>query len=796
MRLSRFSSWIPAFVVILVLVFSATPAQPLSGSALVAGPPPAPDQRLALPHLPAAATAGSFASQTLADTDFKAWSAGVYQFVADNNWEIGLVNGGQETRLTTHGAMDIHPRVNRGGTKIAFASNRTGVYQIYTMNLDGSGLKQLTFTNADNGNPAWSQDSRRIAFESYRDGQAEIYVMDADGANQTRLTAADGPDTHPTWSPDGAQIAFSSVRTGGYRIWIMQADGSGARQVTTQAYSLYPAWSPDGLELAYSCDNDGDGWLEAWRIRTDGTAAEQFYRGLHTPPYYNDVWVRGWAPDGQGVALTLVEMVYYAGKWYWTTGRLYVANNYQVTVILSGTDAGWNPDFQTKDLQPPTATLQPVPELQPAGPLRVRSDILQDNGTAGAVSDGAYLEFQYRTGDAPWQTETWHWSMISYSGYYYHDFFGVAGSTIAFRFRARDNAYNQSAWYPSDAGASVMLYSRKLEGQVREARGTPSPGAALTSDLPMLGATQTDSGGRYTRYSLVDATHILTITQTGYGALPATQAWLLEDMDAVHILPPRQDLIVNGHFESALGPAWQTGGVVGVGNFAAHSGFGGAHLGSTDWGYSDPGSGVLTQTLTLPEDVHAPTLSVLFRREWGLMEDIFRIAVQDAAATTTLLEVNSSTGVTETMSGDWMHAWFDMDAWRGQTITVTLSLLEVDDGVSSEVHVDEVTLGAWESPQVSAVTPGSIEVGTTGPITVTGGNYMPAAEVRFGSTPASAVAWVDAWTLRVTPPATLAHGVYDVVVSNPGGAFGVLFGGLRVGFQTYLPVALRSHRSW
>ncbi len=213
MRLSHLFR--PLAVFSLLLVIALIPAQRLSGvTPTAAALLPPPDQRERLPRLPEfAAVATGIEPLRNAGSALPWWAAGVYQFATESNWEIALVNEGQETRLTYHGAMDIHPRLNRGATKIVFASNRTGDYQIYTMNLDGSGVTQLTFIGAPNVNPAWSPDGSKIAFESYRDGQAEIYVMDTNGANQRRLTWAEGPDTHPTWSPDGTHIAFSSGRT-------------------------------------------------------------------------------------------------------------------------------------------------------------------------------------------------------------------------------------------------------------------------------------------------------------------------------------------------------------------------------------------------------------------------------------------------------------------------------------------------------------------------------------------------------------------------------------------------------
>ena len=69
--------------------------------------------------------------------------------------------------------------------------------------------------------PVWSPDGKRIAFTSNRDGNYEIYVMNADGSGPKNLTNHKGWDNFATWSPDGKRLAFVSNRDGGHDVYVM-----------------------------------------------------------------------------------------------------------------------------------------------------------------------------------------------------------------------------------------------------------------------------------------------------------------------------------------------------------------------------------------------------------------------------------------------------------------------------------------------------------------------------------------------------------------------------------------------
>src|SRR5882724_6665419 len=74
-------------------------------------------------------------------------------------------------------AMPSSSSVSSGHGKILFSSDRDGNWDIYTMNVDGSNIVNLTHNPAEDQGPVWSPDGTKIAFVSKRDGREDIFVM-------------------------------------------------------------------------------------------------------------------------------------------------------------------------------------------------------------------------------------------------------------------------------------------------------------------------------------------------------------------------------------------------------------------------------------------------------------------------------------------------------------------------------------------------------------------------------------------------------------------------------------------
>jgi hypothetical protein len=115
------------------------------------------------------------------------------------------------------------------------------------MRADGGGVKRVTddgFTVIDQ-DPVWSPDSRRIGFARNN----EIYVMNADGSGKRNLTANPATDGEPCWSPDGRRIGFASDRGGSTDVYTMRAaDGRDLKRLTSEpATDTHCEWQPLAL---------------------------------------------------------------------------------------------------------------------------------------------------------------------------------------------------------------------------------------------------------------------------------------------------------------------------------------------------------------------------------------------------------------------------------------------------------------------------------------------------------------------------------------------------------------------
>jgi TolB protein len=110
---------------------------------------------------------------------------------------------------------------------------------IFTVGVNGRGLKRLTSYSADYANPSWSPDGTKILFHSYTESRprksANLFTVRPDGTGLTQLTNFSGGGLQAfgvEWSPDGTQIAYHKVGAGINDLFLLNADGTNERRLT------------------------------------------------------------------------------------------------------------------------------------------------------------------------------------------------------------------------------------------------------------------------------------------------------------------------------------------------------------------------------------------------------------------------------------------------------------------------------------------------------------------------------------------------------------------------------------
>ena len=218
-------------------------------------------------------------------------------------------------RLTSETSDDIAPAPSPDGKKIAFASNRSGFWDLYLLDMSSGEFTQLTDTPDYEGAPTWSPDGSFLAFESYVEDNLEIVVGPADDPlnNAVRLTTSPASDHSPAWAPDGRRIAFISNN----EVLVADLDRTDSGRFrnlsnTDLASESHPAWSPDGQQLSWASSSQeigrngiyiwdslrdlpaqwiGDGDWPAWNA-----AGDQIITTLSAP---NSTYLTIYATDGK-----------------------------------------------------------------------------------------------------------------------------------------------------------------------------------------------------------------------------------------------------------------------------------------------------------------------------------------------------------------------------------------------------------------------------------------------------------------------------------------------------------------
>ena len=198
-------------------------------------------------------------------------------FIADEKGSI-------TKRLTDRDGYDAEATVSPKGDKIVFTSDRSGDLELWTMNIDGSDQRQVTNQLGYDGGAFFSPDGKKLVFRASRPTtdsaqteykellsqglvaptNMEIYTCNVDGSDLKQITNLGKANWAPYYHPAGKKILFSSnhksQRGYDFHIYMINEDGTGIEQITSESmFNAFPMFSPDGTKLVWSSNRDNGG---------------------------------------------------------------------------------------------------------------------------------------------------------------------------------------------------------------------------------------------------------------------------------------------------------------------------------------------------------------------------------------------------------------------------------------------------------------------------------------------------------------------------------------------------------
>ncbi|QPD06069.1 MAG: hypothetical protein Nkreftii_003843 [Candidatus Nitrospira kreftii] len=194
------------------------------------------------------------------------------------------IDGQQVQRLTATPGYDAEATISPNGKTIVWTSVKDGDLDLYTMNLDGTNVRRLTDDLGYDGGAFFSPDSTRLVYRAahptdsteitkYKEllaqrlvepGQLELFVINVDGSGKKQVTSNGASNFSPYFHPDGKRIIFSSnLETRGeggrpsFHLYLVRDDGTATERITTEGhFNSFPMFSPDGKRIVWVSDRN------------------------------------------------------------------------------------------------------------------------------------------------------------------------------------------------------------------------------------------------------------------------------------------------------------------------------------------------------------------------------------------------------------------------------------------------------------------------------------------------------------------------------------------------------------
>jgi TolB protein len=232
------------------------------------------------------------------------------------------------TQITSDPADDVMPAISPDGTRVAFASNRSGDWGLYITSINGGPAMLLVDSPDPEMHPTWSPDGTQIAYcrLGSQSGRWEICLVDVENPTRPQFLEY---GLFPRWNPDPARskLVFQRERERGSRlfgVWTIDIVGDEALHPTlivsaANAAAMHPSWSPDGKRIVFVTVVDPDTQssrptqADVWVINLEGTGRTNLTQGQSMNLY--PIWA------GDGTVYFLSDRSGVDNIWAVATGR-------------------------------------------------------------------------------------------------------------------------------------------------------------------------------------------------------------------------------------------------------------------------------------------------------------------------------------------------------------------------------------------------------------------------------------------------------------------------------------------
>ncbi len=195
---------------------------------------------------------------------------------------MGNSDGSQLKRLTSTPGYDAEATVSPAGDKIVFTSVRNGDLDLFSMDLDGSNIVQLTDELGYDGGAFFSWDGTTIVYRAWHDtdsthvtgykellsqnlvrpSRMDLFIMNADGSGKRQVTNNGAANFGPFFHPDNKRIIFASnmadEKGRDFDLYLINIDGTGLERITyNNTFDGFPMFTRDGKQLVFASNRNG-----------------------------------------------------------------------------------------------------------------------------------------------------------------------------------------------------------------------------------------------------------------------------------------------------------------------------------------------------------------------------------------------------------------------------------------------------------------------------------------------------------------------------------------------------------